>query len=101
MDSINITWMILGMVAGIGIGYAITIIRVNLFLRKYYPDVNFQTPSKERLEYLEKKRKEIKEQDEVERKKQHQAINPPTPPKHPGKEKIEAQRNENKEIENE
>jgi hypothetical protein len=65
MDTINITWMVLGIIAGIGIGYAITTIRINLYLRKYYPDVNFQTPTKERLEFLEKKRTEIAEQDKL------------------------------------
>jgi hypothetical protein len=65
MDTINITWMVLGIIAGIGIGYAITTIRINLYLRKYFPDVNFQTPTKERLEYLKKKRMEIAEQDKL------------------------------------
>jgi hypothetical protein len=65
MDTINITWMVLGIIAGIGIGYAITTVRINLYLRKYFPDVNFQTPTKERLEFLEKKRQEIKEQDDA------------------------------------
>ena len=44
MDTINMTWLIIGIIAGVGIGYAITVGRLNLFLRRNYPFVDFHTP---------------------------------------------------------
>ena len=63
---IDIWWLLFGMVVGIGIGYAITTIRINHYLRTYYPEVNFQQTPKERKRILaERENKKDESTDEI------------------------------------
>jgi hypothetical protein len=42
-----------GILIGTFIGYMLASLRIRMYLKKYYPDVNFQQSRKERKEILE------------------------------------------------
>lgn len=54
---INIFFLLFGMLIGTLIGYILATFRIGSYLKKYYPDVNFQQSRAERKAILEAKEK--------------------------------------------
>jgi len=57
MTEVNVFFIAFGILIGVLIGYLIATIRIRGYLKKYYPEVNFQQTRKERLEILNKQEK--------------------------------------------
>ena len=51
-------FLIFGILVGILIGYMLASFRISRYLKKYYPDVDFQQTPKERKKILEEAKKE-------------------------------------------
>jgi len=62
----NTSFMLIGIILGMVIGYSIAIFRIRAYLKKYYPETDFGVSTKERKEILSKE----EEEKDVETKKE-------------------------------
>lgn len=58
MTPINTFFILFGLLIGTFIGYIIGTMRIKAYLKKYYPDVDFQQSPKERKKIIEEKQKD-------------------------------------------
>jgi len=62
IQPIHSFFLILGLLLGTLLGYILASYRISSYLKKYYPDVNFQQSRKERKEIIEDNKKESKKE---------------------------------------
>ena len=73
MTPINTFFVLFGLLIGVFIGYIIGTMRVKAYLKKYYPEVDFQQSPKERKRILEERARQKnleteKDQDSMDKK---------------------------------